>query len=138
VLHLRRRSRRASLKVDAEVRMVNLIDIAFVLLIIFMITAPIMQGGVDVKLPAADAVPMDATEALVITITAEGTIFVNKTQTTLEELPALVRTYTRGDLPVAINGDRNTAYQNVVRVLARLRRAGITDVGLNVEQEPEV
>jgi biopolymer transport protein ExbD len=68
VLHLRR-SRRRSLQVDAEVRLTNLIDVAFVLLIIFMITAPILQGGVDVKLPEADAVPMESTDALVITIT---------------------------------------------------------------------
>jgi biopolymer transport protein ExbD len=137
VLHTRR-SRRRSISVDAEVRLTNLIDVAFVLLIIFMITAPILQGGVDVKLPEADAVPMENTEALVITITDQGTIFVNKTETTLDELPAMVRTYARGDMPIALNGDRNTPYQNVVRVLARLRRAGITDVGLMVEPEPEV
>lgn len=137
MLHLRR-SRRSSIKVDAEVRLTNLIDVAFVLLIIFMITAPILQGGVDVKLPEADAVPMESTEALVISITDQGKIFFNKTETTLEELPALVRTYSRGDMPIALNGDRNTAYQHVVRVLARLRRAGITDVGLMVEPEPEV
>jgi len=137
VLHMRR-ARRSTLKVDAEVRLTNLIDVAFVLLIIFMITAPILQGGVDVKLPEADAVPMENTEALLITITDKGTIFVNKTETTLDELPALVRTYARGDMPVALNGDRNAAYQHVVRVLARLRRAGITDVILMAEPEPEV
>jgi biopolymer transport protein ExbD len=133
-----RRSRRSSIKVDAEVRLTNLIDVAFVLLIIFMITAPILQGGVDVKLPEADAVPMESTDALVITITDKGAIIFNKTETTLDELPGLVRTYARGDMPIALNGDRNTAYQNVVRVLARLRRAGITDVGLMVEPEPEI
>ena len=134
MLHTRR-SRRRSVQVDAEVRLVNLIDVAFVLLIIFMITAPILQGGVDVKLPEADAVPIESNDALIITVTAKGTIFVNKTETTLEELPALVRTYARGDMPIALKGDENVAYQHVVRVLGRLRRAGITDVGLMVDPE---
>jgi biopolymer transport protein ExbD/biopolymer transport protein TolR len=134
VLHTRR-TRRRSLAVDAEVRLTNLIDVAFVLLIIFMITAPIMQGGVDVKLPEADAVPIESNDALIITINDQGTIFVNKTETTLEELPALVRTYARGDMPIALRGDERVAYQHVVRVLGRLRRAGITDVGLMVEPE---
>jgi len=135
VLHMRR-ARRGTMNVDAEVRLTNLIDVAFVLLIIFMITAPILQGGVDVQLPKADAVPIESSDALIITITEQGKIFVNKTETTLDELPALVRTYARGDMPIALNGDKNAAYQQVVRVLARLRRAGITDVGLMVEPEP--
>jgi len=134
VLHTRR-SRRGSIQVDSEVRLVNLIDIAFVLLIIFMITAPILQGGVDVKLPQADAVPIESNDALIITVTAKGGIYVNKTETTLDELPALVRTYARGDMPIALKGDQNVVYQQVVRVLGRLRRAGITDVGLMVDPE---
>ena len=136
MLHLRR-SRRRSINVDAEVRLTNLIDVAFVLLIIFMITAPILQGGVDVKLPEADAVPIESNDALIISIKEDGTIVVNETETTLDELPALVRTYARGDMPIALKGDKNVIYQHVVRVLGRLRRAGITDVGLMVEPEPE-
>jgi len=136
MLHMRR-SRRGNLNVDAEVRLTNLIDVAFVLLIIFMITAPILQGGVDVKLPQADAVPIESNDALIISIKADGTIVVNETEATLNELPALVRTYARGDMPIALKGDRDVAYQHVVRVLGRLRRAGITDVGLMVEPEPE-
>lgn len=135
MLHIRR-SRRRSLGVDAEVRLTNLIDVAFVLLIIFMITAPIMQGGVDVKLPEADAVPIENSDMLVITVDQQGRIFVNKTESTLDELPALVRTYARGNLPVSINGDRDGRYGMVVKVLARLRAAGITDVNLIVEPEP--
>jgi biopolymer transport protein ExbD len=130
-----RRSRRGALNVDAEVRLTNLIDVAFVLLIIFMITAPILQGGVDVQLPEADAVPIESSDVLVITVTAQGTILVNKTETTLDELPTLVRRYASGDKLISLNGDKNVDYQHVVRVLARLRKAGITDVALMVEPE---
>jgi len=134
MLHLRR-NRRRTLSVDAEVRLTNLIDVAFVLLIIFMITAPILQGGVDVQLPEADAVPVEDTDVLVITVTADNKIFLNKTETTLDELPALVRAYARDGQLVSLNGDKAAAYQNVIQVLARLRNAGITDVALLVEPE---
>ena len=136
MLHMRGRRRRA-LNVDAEVRLTNLIDVAFVLLIIFMITAPILQGGVDVDLPEADAVPIEAADAVVITVERDGTIYLNKTRTTLEELPALVRTYARGDRPVSLNADRAVSYGVPVQVLARLHREGITNVALVVEPEPE-
>lgn len=137
MLHTRR-GRRRSHTVDAEVRLTNLIDVAFVLLIIFMITAPILQGGIDVQLPEADAVPIEAADALVISVAADGKIFVNRTETTLEELPALVKAYSRGDLPITLNGDKNTRYEHVVKVLGRLHRSGITDVNLVVEPEPQV
>lgn len=137
MLHTRGRRRRSH-QVDAEIRLTNLIDVAFVLLIIFMITAPILQGGIDVQLPEADAVPIQASDALVITVAADGKIFVNKTETTLRELPALVKTYARGDMPITLNGDKRTPYENVARVLGRLHQAGITDVNLVVEPEPQV
>ena len=130
-----RRGRRRSLSIDAEVRLTNLIDVAFVLLIIFMITAPILQGGVDVDLPEADAVPIEAADAVVISIERDGTIYLNKTRTTLEELPALVRTYARGERAISLNADRNVSYGIPVEVLARLHREGITNVALVVESE---
>lgn len=135
MLHMRRGGRRAH-RVDAEIRLTNLIDVAFVLLIIFIITAPILQGGIDVQLPEADAVPIESSDALVITVAADGKLFVNKTETTLEELPALVKTYARGDLPITLNGDGRVSYESVAKVLGRLHRAGITDVNLVVEPEP--
>ena len=136
MLHLRRGGRRRAHHVDAEIRLTNLIDVAFVLLIIFIITAPILQGGIDVQLPEADAVPIEASDALVITVAADGKVFVNQTETTLEELPALVKTYARGDLPITLNGDGRVSYESVAQVLGRLHRAGITDVNLVVEPEP--
>jgi biopolymer transport protein ExbD/biopolymer transport protein TolR len=134
MLRMRRR-RHHALNLDAEVRLTNLIDVAFVLLIIFMITAPILQGGVDVDLPEADAVPIEAADAVVITIERDGTLYLNKTRTTLEELPALVRTYGGGERAVSLNADRNVSYGVPVQVLARLHREGITNVALVVENE---
>ncbi|HSJ13989.1 MAG TPA: biopolymer transporter ExbD [Longimicrobiales bacterium] len=136
MLRMRGRRRRA-LNLEAEIRLTNLIDVAFVLLIIFMITAPILQGGVDVELPEADAVPIEAADAVVITIERDGTIYLNKTRTTLAELPALVRTYGGGERAVSLNADRNVSYGLPVQVLAGLHREGITNVALVVDQEPE-
>jgi biopolymer transport protein ExbD len=65
-----RSSRRRDCRVNAEISFTNLIDVAFVLLIIFMITAPIMQGGIELELPRADAAPLTQSEAVVVSVTA--------------------------------------------------------------------
>ena len=62
---------------NAEINVVSLIDVMMLLLVIFMITAPLMQGGVDVKLPATDARPLESKSPMVITINQSGTIFVD-------------------------------------------------------------
>ena len=67
------------LPLNADINVTSLVDVAFVLLIIFMITAPIMQGGVDVQLPRAEARPMTAAEGLVVSVDREGRIFLEDT-----------------------------------------------------------
>src|SRR5688572_30987263 len=72
---LQRRSRRR-LDANAEINLTNLIDVAFVLLIIFMITAPILQGGVEVQLPKAAAAPITSQEGVIVTVRPDGAIFI--------------------------------------------------------------
>ena len=67
---------------NAEINVVSLIDVMMLLMVIFMITAPIMQGGVDVALPKAQATPLEAKSGLVVTVNAKGQIFVDQTQLT--------------------------------------------------------
>jgi len=64
---------------NADINVTSLVDVAFVLLIIFMITAPIMQGGVDVRLPRAEAKPLEPKSGLVVTVDREGRIFMDQT-----------------------------------------------------------
>jgi biopolymer transport protein ExbD/biopolymer transport protein TolR len=116
---------------------VSLIDVMMLLLVIFMITAPLMQGGVDVKLPEASARPLDDKSSLVITIDQNGRIFVDKDGMTYGEFrdsfKGLASKYrTRG---VTVRSDGRASVENLVRVFAVIRNAGITNVGIATEQE---
>jgi biopolymer transport protein ExbD/biopolymer transport protein TolR len=125
------------LPVMADINVTSLVDVAFVLLIIFMITAPIMQGGVDVQLPRAEARPLQPREGLVVSIDREGRIFVDETALSYDDFraafPAMVTA--RQPSGVYLRADERVDYGQVVRVLAAMRAAGIGDVGLVAEQE---
>ena len=73
------------LPLNADINVTSLVDVAFVLLIIFMITAPIMQGGVDVQLPRAEARPLTAKEGMVISVDRQGRIFIDETPVTYHD-----------------------------------------------------
>jgi len=121
----------------ADINVTSLVDVAFVLLIIFMITAPIMQGGVDVQLPRAEARPLQPREGLVVSIDRQGRIFVDETTFSYQDFraafPALVAS--RKPTGVYLRADRRVDYGVVVQVLAVMRQAGIADVGLVAEAE---
>ena len=111
----------------ADINVTSLVDVAFVLLIIFMITAPIMQGGVDVDLPKADARPVTASEGLIVTVDRQGRIFLDDTEVSYDEFrvtfPALVQRTNAAS--VFLRADRTVAFGQVVRVMAVLRNAGV-------------
>jgi biopolymer transport protein TolR len=121
----------------ADINVTSLVDVAFTLLIIFMITAPIMQGGVDVQLPRAEARPLQPKEGLVVSVDQRGRIFVGDSPLSLEEFraafPAIVRS--RKPSGIYLRGDSRVDYGQVVRVLAVMRAAGVGDVGLVAESE---
>ena len=127
------------LPLDGAINVTSLVDVAFVLLIIFMITAPIMQGGVDVQLPRAEARPIDPKEGLNLTVDQQGQIFVDEDRTPLSysdfrsTFQALVTA--RDPDGVYLHGDRRASYGDVVRVLAVIQAAGIVNVGMVLEEE---
>lgn len=129
--------RRGSLPPTAEINVTSLVDVAFVLLIIFMITAPMMQGGVDVQLPRAAARPLSLRDALVITVDRRGTVYVDREAMSFAEFQAGLRSILARRKPsgVYLRGDRAAPYGEVVRVLAAVREAGVSDVGLVAEAE---
>ncbi len=128
---------RGDLPLAADINVTSLVDVAFVLLIIFMITAPIMQGGVDVDLPRAEARPLQPKEGLIVSVDRQGRIFVDETPLSFEDFrasfPALVSA--RQPSGVYLRADRRVDYGQVVRVLAVMRLAGVRDVGLVAESE---
>jgi biopolymer transport protein ExbD len=125
------------LPLSADINVTSLVDVAFVLLIIFMITAPIMQGGVDVELPRAEARPIPAKEGMVVSVDREGRIFIDQTRVSLGDFRmtfgALVQS--RKPKSVYLRADRRVPYGQVVQVLAIIRISGITNVGLVAEEE---
>ena len=132
-----RLGRRDRLPISADINVTSLIDIAFVLLIIFMIAAPMLQGGVDVQLPRAVARPLSTKEGLIITVDRSGRVFVDREGMSFEQFRASVRAIVARRHPsgIFLRGDRNAPYGAVVRVLAVLREAGIADVGMVTEDE---
>ena len=121
----------------ADINVTSLVDVAFVLLIIFMITAPIMQGGVDVQLPRAEARPLEPNEGLVVSIDRQGRIYLDETPLTYEDFraafPAMVAS--RDPSGVYLRADRRVEYGVVVRVMAVMTQAGVTNLGVVAEEE---
>ena len=125
------------LPLDADINVTSLVDVAFVLLIIFMITAPIMQGGVDVQLPRADAQPIQPKEGLIISINRNGAIFVGEDSLTYDEFRGSFQAIVDARQPngVYLRGDTRAPWGAVARVLAVIRSSGIEDVGIVTEAE---
>ena len=131
------RRSRARMPLNGEINVVSLIDVMMLLMVIFMITAPIMQGGVDVALPRADVRPLEPKQGLVVTVNRRGEIFVDQTRLTYSEFRASFRALAsrRGRDGVYLRADQGVPYGTVVRVLAVMRTAGVGDVGLVAEPE---
>lgn len=131
------RRRRDRMVLNAEINVVSLIDVMMLLMVIFMITAPIMQGGVDVTLPKAEARPLEPKSGLVVSIDRTGRIHVDETILTFPEFRATFRSLAseRGREGVYLRADAGVPYGDVVKVLAVMRASGTPDVGLVAEPE---
>lgn len=128
---------RGNLPLTADINVTSLVDVVLVLLIIFMITAPMMQGGVDVQLPRAEARPLTAKEGMVVSVDREGRIFVDQTPVSYNDFRVTFRSLVTARNPtgVYLRADSRVPYGDVVRVLAVIRTAGVNDVGLVAEDE---
>lgn len=130
----------------SEINVVPYIDVMLVLLIIFMVTAPLLKQGVEVDLPTAPANPLDAEspEPIVITVDRRGMMFLNialKPENEISE-EALVKQVKAAlsrepERPVMVRGDANGPYQNVVATLVLLQQANVGSVGLVTDPEEE-
>jgi len=119
---------RADLPVNAEINVTSLVDVAFTLLIIFIITAPILQGGIEVAVPRADVQALTALDApFFITLMADGRIFMEETEVSLEQLEeSLPQLVAAGNVErVYIRGDSLATYGTAIQVLAITRSSGI-------------
>ena len=132
-----RRGRRA---LNAEINVTPFVDVMLVLLIVFMITAPMLVRGEDVSLPKTKSGPIqtDPNNApLAITVKSNGDVFIQTTKIDVETLgPQVQAIIGEGyDKPIYVRGDEDTPYGIVVDVMAEIRAAGYTRVSLVTEQK---
>ena len=125
---IHRRPGGRDLPLTAEINVTSLVDVAFTLLVIFIITAPVLQGGVEVAVPEADVAPITAQEApLIVSIQRDGGIFVEETRFTIEEFrrafPDLAAV--AGTSTAYIRADSAVAYARVLQVLGAVESAGV-------------
>lgn len=140
------RHARASHRVMAQINVVPYIDVMLVLLIIFMITTPLLETGVEVELPQSVSEPVEYQGGipLVVTVSRDGRYFISYDEYQQEpvdgpRLLALVAAIQKRDpkLQVLVRGDRATEYGQVVEVMALLQSVGIAKVGLLTESPTE-
>ncbi len=127
-------------KLMSEINVVPYIDVTLVLLVIFMITAPLLTQGVKVELPRAAAKPVESQdqETLVVTVDRAGNYFLDDRRIAPEELRRKVAAILRlrPQTPVLIRGDRQANYGEVVKAMSLLQSAGAPSVGLLTEPPP--
>jgi biopolymer transport protein TolR len=117
----------------SDINVTPMVDVMLVLLIIFMVTAPLIQQGVKVNLPDARAAPVEATEQkLILSVDANRRVFLGETEVPLEQLEEKLKTNAKAqaDKEVYLHADRDIPYGTVVEVMAAAQRAGVTHVGM--------
>jgi len=116
----------------ADMNTTTMVDLVFLILIMYMIAAPAMQSGIEVQLPKAQAREVDVESGIVISMTSDGKIFVGDLEIQPGKIEdALTRIRQAGrERPVFIRADQNLAYGRVLDVIAHVKTAGIYNVGL--------
>ena len=121
----------------AEINVTPLVDVMLVLLIIFMVTAPLMTSGVSVDLPKTDAQPLNSdSEPLTVSIKADGTIFLQDQPVELADLVAKLQAIAKNnpDRRIFVRGDKDLAYGRIMEAMGTITQGGFTKVALLAEQ----
>ena len=123
----------------AEINIIPLVDVVLVLLLIFMLTAPMMYRGIDVNLPKASSRPTAVEERLVLTLTKDQSLFLNDRRLPATGLEQALRQAfaNRADKTLYLKADAGLSYGTVVETMDRVRRAGIERLGMVTEPARE-
>lgn len=132
--------RRRGLPLTADINVASLVDVAFTLLVIFIIAAPILQGGIEVQLPKASAAPITAQEGVIVTVSKDGSLYIGEVKTeTMEDFLAIYPQYVKQQnaRSVFVKGDREVHYGRVLQVIGALKKLDVAEVGLVADPEME-
>ena len=131
-----RRRRRKRSAMMSEINVTPMVDVMLVLLIIFMVAAPMMTSGVPVDLPRTAAAEMPSqTRPITVAVTPEGAIFVDETPVSETDLVTTVSSLATVEDRIFLRGDTTANYGTVMRVMGMLSAAGYTKIGLVTERE---
>jgi biopolymer transport protein TolR len=117
----------------ADINVTPLVDVMLVLLIVFMITAPMLATGMRVDLPRANmARPLDPKEPLIVTVTKDARLYLGQDEVAREKFLQVIRTKVGNDLdrPIYMRGDRDVAYGDVIAVMDQLAQNGLVKFAL--------
>ena len=135
----RRRARGGRRAPMSEINVTPLVDVMLVLLIIFMVAAPMLSMGIDVNLPRVKSKTVDlAEEKLILSINENKEIFLNKTRMSLQDLNTKLAAIfeQRVDREIFLRADKNVSYGFVVEVMSEIRKAGVDKLGM-ITEPPE-
>ncbi|HEY5133162.1 MAG TPA: biopolymer transporter ExbD [Candidatus Krumholzibacteriaceae bacterium] len=121
--------------VNAEINIINLVDVMMVLLIIFMLAAPLLQQGVKLTLPKAEAKQLEQ-EGVTVSIDENSAIYINDRPVAWNDFSSDLQNELTGGVPrVFLKVDRSVQYDIVLKVIARVKMMGIEDLGLVASEE---
>jgi len=132
------RTQHGSRRALSEINVTPFVDVMLVLLVIFMVTAPMMQQGIDVDLPKTTTQPLRVKDdPLILTVKQDGTYLVGKSVVPLTDLQAKLEALfeARGNKDLYLRADREAAYGTVVKAMAAAREAGTQQLGVVTEAE---
>lgn len=117
-------------KIMSEINVIPLVDIMLVLLIIFMVTAPLLQQGIDVNLPQAKGKDMPPEERINIVIKKGGLIYINDTPSSMQEMKKRLSAISKLNPNVFLKADKDVPYGLVAEVMGEIKDAGIEKLGM--------